>query len=162
VPLEEQLLAASGEHMTHVAPLAPQVEGERVSHVAPAQHPIGQEVASQTHCSPAHSWPPAHAGPPLHVHAPSGEQVSAWLVHAVHAAPPVPQVVRDDILQVAPLQQPVHVAAQPLQTPPLQRSPTAQLVHAPPPLPHAVGWFPISHVVPAQHPEQEVESHTQP
>jgi hypothetical protein len=73
----------------------------------------------------------------------------------------VPHVANAGVLHVAPLQHPVsHVVAQPLQTPPVQTSPAAQLVQAAPAVPHASGVSPGWQAVPAQHPfGQDVALH---
>jgi hypothetical protein len=70
-------------HALHALPAAPHrdvaVPG---SHVLPLQHPVGHDVASQTHCPPAHRWPEAHAGPLPHAQPPVASQPS--LVTALH------------------------------------------------------------------------------
>ncbi len=112
-------------HVAHAAPPVPHAAALGVVTQFPeaSQHPFGHEVASHAHlpCVVLHSWPeaqdwhavpfrpqvvfdciwhcpvvvsqhPAHAPPP-HVHAPLEQ--ACPLVHAPHAAPPVPQEVDD-------------------------------------------------------------------
>jgi hypothetical protein len=84
------------------------------------QHPLGQDVASQTHCPfvVLHCWP---------------------LAHALQAAPLAPHEVFDSIengSQVAPLQQPMHDAPPQVHDPSVHDSPAAHAPHAAPPAPH--------------------------
>jgi hypothetical protein len=98
-----------------------------------------------------------------HLHAPLVHESARNGLHAVHAAPPVPQVEIDGVLHVEPEQQPVgHVVEQPVQTPALQLLPPPHAAHAAPPEPHATSLLPGSQMLPAQHPlGQLVPLHTQ-
>jgi hypothetical protein len=146
-------LVQSGCGCAHGAQFAPPVPqdvadcAEYASHTPPLQQPLGQEVASQTHCPVAllHSWP---AG------------------HAVHVAPPAPHDVLDSPdsgSQVLPLQQPAHAPPPQLHVPLEHVSPVPQALHAAPPLPHWLAdWLAKStQVLPLQHPfGQDVASQT--
>ncbi len=84
----------------------------------PLQHPLGQELASHTHCPPLHSWPVAHA---------------------LQLAPPLPHEPFDSPVsgsQVDPLQHPRQVPPPQLHTPLTQLSPLPHELHAAPPVPH--------------------------
>ena len=83
--------------------------------------------------------------------------------HPTQTAPPLPQLVSDGALQIAPAQQPVGqlVALHPLQCPAVQVWPAGQVVHALPPPPHDVTLSPVRHAPAEQHPVgHEVLSHT--
>jgi hypothetical protein len=56
---------SSGGQREHACPELPQDVGSFPAglHVVPSQHPVAQEVASQTHCPAEHLWPAWQAGP---------------------------------------------------------------------------------------------------
>lgn len=85
------------------------------------QQPLGQDVASQTHCPLAvlHSWPTAHA------------------LQVAPLAPQEPFDSPDSGSQVMPLQQPVHEAPPHEQSPIVQSSPDPHVPQVAPPVPHA-------------------------
>jgi hypothetical protein len=72
--------------------------------VLPLQHPLGQELALQTHCPVV----VLHCCPPL---------------HTTHAAPPAPHAELFSLesgSQLVPLQQPVHPVAPPQEQTPFE------------------------------------------
>jgi hypothetical protein len=78
--------------------------------------------------------------------------------------PFVPHAAALGITQVSPEQHPIGQLAgeQPLQTPLLEHFPPRQIWQPDPPVPHAIGDVPPSHVVPEQHPlGQDVWLHMQ-
>ena len=106
-PVPEQLSARTGSHATQLAPAEPQVDKERSSHVCPLQHPLGHDVASQTHSPPLHRCPSPHAALPPQLHVPAAEHPSLEVaLHATHAFPPAPQVDADCTWHVRPVQHP--------------------------------------------------------
>jgi hypothetical protein len=83
--------------------------------VAPEQQPLGQEVALQIQVPAEQIWPAAHCAPVPHWHAPVLEQLSeSSVLHAEHAAPPIPHAASDGELHVEPEQQPGQELAHPL------------------------------------------------
>lgn len=94
-----------------------------VTHTLPLQHPVGQEVASQTHCpAPLHSWPEGHAA---------------------HAAPPFPHEPLDSAdgsSHVPPaVQQPVQEVPLQVHAPSVHAWPEAQEPQDAPAVPHSDG-----------------------
>lgn len=93
------------------------------THTSPLQHPLGQEVASQTHCPVAvlHSWP---------------------VGHAAHVAPFDPQDWFDSPDSGShvppPLQQPAHKPPPQLHIPFEHVFPVPQAPHVAPLLPHSL------------------------
>ena len=75
-----------------------------------------------------------------HRHWPDGLQLSAFPAgHAIHALPPVPQVVSEGLLQLLPWQQPPgHVVPSHTQTPPRHSEPALHAGPEPQPQPVAV------------------------
>ncbi len=141
--------------------------------VVPWQQPVGQDVASQMHLPPEHTWPLPQAFPPPQVQLPLAEQPSPVVPQLAQVAPCVPHAVADGVVHVLPEQQPVghdaasqthwppehscpapHAAAPPQVQPPLAEQPSAldpQLVHVAPAVPQAVADG-VVHVLPAQQP----------
>jgi hypothetical protein len=159
-PSDEQLSLVVALQATHVEPDEPHDVSDRASHVSPLQHPLGHDVASHTHCPPAHRCPAAQAAWPPHEQCPAA-QPSAPAPQAVHAAPPVPHVVAEAVLQVVPEQQPSG-QTHPLHAPPTQLCVSGQTAHACPALPHADPSVPGLHVEPSQQPVvHELGSQTQ-
>lgn len=96
-PVSVQESAVVSEHATHAEPAAPHCCSERAMHALFLQQPFGHEVASQTHCPPAHFWPAAHAAPVPHAQPPALEQPSALVAsQPTHKAPLVPHLDTDD------------------------------------------------------------------
>jgi hypothetical protein len=60
VPDVQRSLVAD-EHIEHAPPPVPQALVDCGSHTLPLQHPVGHEVALQTHRPPEHAWPMAHS-----------------------------------------------------------------------------------------------------
>ena len=90
--------------------------------VAPEQHPLGQEVRSQTHAPLTQRWPPAHGAPVPHWQVPVVEHRSAPAPQLTQALPVTPQVAAAAVLQTVPAQQPApHDSASQMQVPPAQR-----------------------------------------
>ena len=87
-----------------------------------SQHPLGQDMASQTQRPFAHRCPLPHAGPAPQAHAPLPHLVAVFGSHTRQAAPPVPHTSIDGAMQVVPLQQPLgHDVASHAQAPFKQR-----------------------------------------
>jgi hypothetical protein len=84
VPLDEQLSVDWATHCTHVEPAEPQVASDRATHVVPSQHPLGHDVASQTHRPPAQRWPATHAAPPPQLHCPAVQPSVSVASHPLH------------------------------------------------------------------------------
>ena len=128
VPVAEQLSERASQ-ATQVAPAVPQLPSARVRQVVPLQHPLGQEVASQTQLPEVlQRWPAVQGAPLPQAQAPL---VLHWLAllpsQAAQAAPLTPQVASAGALHTPPLQQPPgHEAASHTQAPPLHRCPLAQ------------------------------------
>lgn len=123
----------AGSHIAQTEPAAPQLDSEGLATQLPAlQHPVAQAVASQTHVPPTQRVPTPHAGPVPQAHAPFAHALVVTGSHDLQAAPLDPHVVRDEVEQVRPEQQPVgqDVASQ-THVPPLQRCPVAQAGPAP-------------------------------
>jgi hypothetical protein len=161
-------------HAEQAEPCVPQavvvVPGK---HAFPLQHPVGHDVALQTHAPPEQICPAEHAAVPPQVQAPAELHPSAVTPHVVHVAPWSPQVVADGASQTFPEQQPlghdvalqthaplVHTWPVPHAGPdPHLQAPAAQLsdcgsphaAHAAPAVPH-VAVDEVSQVVPLQHP----------
>jgi hypothetical protein len=165
LPPLEQLSARMLSQVTQAPPPLPQAATEGGLHVAPVQHPLGQDVPSQMHAPATQRWPAAHAAPEPQVQLPPAEQPSAaFASQPTQVAPPVPQVVREGGLQVAPEQQPLGqlLGVHPLHAPFVQVWPPGQGWQAPPPAPHEVGLSPLRQLPLEQHPfGQDVPSHTQ-
>lgn len=123
-PMAEQL-SERASHTAHVDPASPQVASERVAHTAPWQQPLGHDVASQMHRPPTQRWPPAQAGPVPHWQAPVVLQRLALLMsQAAHAAPAVPQAVKDGVVHTPPAQHPDgHDVASHMHVPFMHRCP---------------------------------------
>jgi hypothetical protein len=83
-----------------------------------SQQPLGQELASQTHC-------------PCALH-------SCWLPQAVQLAPLAPQAVFEDVTQAPSEQHPVQLAPPQLQAPALQLCPEPQAPQAAPFVPQVL------------------------
>ena len=99
--------------LTQAAPLVPQVVVPEVWHLPlESQQPLGQELASQTHC-------------PWVLH-------SCWLPQAVQVAPLAPQVVFEDVAQEPFEQHPRQLEPPQLQAPALQFCPNPQAPQAAP------------------------------
>lgn len=129
-------------------PSSPHVAGESGWHAPSLQQPLGQELASQTHCDPAQRVPAGQSAPPPQVQTPWAEHPSARGPHATHATPAAAQRSAVRVRQVAPEQQPVLQveALQEVQDPVRQLSVAGQGLHAWPPLPHAVSSRPVRQV----------------
>jgi hypothetical protein len=107
---------------------------------------------------------------PLAVQVSARVGLHAW--QAVPAPPPPTQLERLSVSQVAPLQQPfaqfaaLQVTHTPASQAALKLPPVKQLLHAPPPVPHAKAAVPGLHVFPApQQPfgqEVALQTHTPP
>ncbi len=164
-PDDVQLSATPGSQVMHAAPVAPHLDSDGETQVAPSQQPLGHEAGLQTHLPPTHLCAAPHSAAPPQVQAPVAEQASARVAsQPMQTAPPLPQVVSDGALQVAPEQQPPGqlVALQPLQCPAVQVWPAGQVVQAPPPPPHEATLSPARQTPAAQQPVgQEVLSQTQ-
>lgn len=159
-------------------PAGAQVVEEKGAQVFPEQHPLGQEVASQTQLPWEHRWPAKHAAPTLQVHCPPVHP-SPLLPHDLHAPPLVPQAVGDPETHTPFEQHPFgHDAASQTQTELLHSRPAAQAgppphvqvpaaeqpsaaapheEHAPPVVPHAVAVRGV-HTEPVQHPFGQLEA----
>ncbi len=87
------------------------------------------------------------------MHEPPPQPSARFGSHIAHPTPFVPHAAALGITQVSPEQQPVGQLAgeQPLQTP-LLHFPPKQTWQLDPPVPHAIGEVPPSHVVPEQQP----------
>jgi hypothetical protein len=160
----------------HAAPAVPHSEAEGVVQTLPLQHPFAHDVALHSHLPPTHCCPAAHAGPVPQAHMPFEHESASCMLHAMHAAPPVPHAATvGGLVHVLPEQQPVaHDVALHTHLPPTHAWPVAQAglepqVHAPlvhesacwglhatPPVPHALvdgvvqvpAWqHPLGHVV---------------
>lgn len=117
----------------HDSPPTPHVVNPFMLHVVPEQHPLPQEVESQTQLPLWHRWPGRQAGPRLQVHAPIAEQPSPLEPHAVQLPPSTPHVDDDAGMHMLFEQHPAgHEAALHTQVEPTQFRP---VVHAGPP-PH--------------------------
>jgi len=106
-----------------------------------------------------------HAGAPPHEQAPVAEQLSERVAsQPTQTAPPLPQLVSDGAMQVAPAQHPFGqlVLLQPLQWPAVQVWPAGQVVQALPPPPHELALSPERHAPAEQQPlGHDVLSQTQ-
>jgi hypothetical protein len=72
----------------HVDPCVPHaVVVVPVMQAFPLQHPVGHDVALQTHAPPEHICPVPQAAPVPHVHTPDALHPSAVAPHELHAAP---------------------------------------------------------------------------
>jgi hypothetical protein len=152
-----------GAQLVHTAPWAPHIVGPvAVTQVPPAsavvQHPE-HDWASQKHAPPMHTWSDAQEVP----------LVPHWQMPAVHVSvvaghwkqppPPTPHCVELAVAHVPPVQHPSgHVSARQVGHTPAVHDPGAQLSHVAPPEPQLPSSSPVSHVVPLQHPPQEVVS----
>jgi hypothetical protein len=154
-PADEQPSATAGSHVVHAAPAPPQRDSDGDTQVAPSQQPLGHEAALHTHLPETQRWAALHAGAEPHEHAPVAEQLSARVAsHPTQTAPPLPQLVSDGAMQVAPAQQPLGqlVALQPLQCPAVQVWPAGHMVQALPPPPHELALSPARHAPAEQQP----------
>lgn len=151
----------SAVQSVHARPFEPHVAGARARQTLPEQHPSGHEVASHAHAPPTQCWPGAQAAPPPQVHAPRA-QPSAPTPHVTHELPVAPHAIAvGGEVQVEPEQHPPgHVDALQLAHTPDAHVPEAQLVHAAPPVPHALDDVPAMHELPWQQPLHEDGSHT--
>ncbi len=107
-PVGPQLFAVNELQAAHCAPGAPHwLMDVAVTQVVPLQQPVGQVVASHTHC-PLTQRSDAPQTAPVPQRQPLEEQVSARAgSHAVQAAPPVPHSDRvPGERHAVPLQQP--------------------------------------------------------
>jgi hypothetical protein len=98
--------AVTASQGTHAPPTGPQAVTDIGVHVVPLQHPVVHEVASHAQAPPAQCWPAAHAALVPQEHAPfvhAGERLGS---HATHAAPPIPHVASEDVVQALPAQHP--------------------------------------------------------
>jgi hypothetical protein len=165
LPAAEQPSARVPSQTPHAPPPLPHEDGDGVWQLPPAQQPLGHELASHTQWPPRQCWPAPQAGPAPQTQAPEAEQPSArFASHPTHATPPLPQVVSEGTLHVAPEQQPFGqlMALHPLQAPELHICPAGQVSQRPPPVPHEAGVSPARQIPLAQQPfGQEVPSHTQ-
>ena len=150
-------------HAMHARPATPQVVAAGTLQAPPAQQPPGQELALHTQAPATQTVPAPQAAPAPQWHSPVAAQLSARAPsHITHAAPPMPQLVVEGIMQVEPEQQPCEqvVGLQSAQAPPAQMRPP-QSWQAAPPLPQLLPLVPGRQVLPAQHPlPHEVRSHT--
>jgi hypothetical protein len=131
----------------HIAPAVPQAVAEGVVHwLLVSQHPVGQEVASQTQAPPVQCWPLGHGAPEPQAQAPLTQESARTGLQAVHAMPGAPQAAAEVEVQ-APLwsQQPLgHEVSSQAHAPPEQCWPWGQ----PAPLPqvHAPAVHPSARV----------------
>jgi hypothetical protein len=107
-PVAEQVSARTGSHATQVPPEVPQVEVVGGRQAPPLQHPFGHDVALHTHAPLTHAVPAGQAAPlpQRQVPALASQLFVAGIGHALHAAPPMPQVVNAGVVQTSPAQQP--------------------------------------------------------
>lgn len=128
VPVSEQLSACRAPHIAQLAPVAPHEAGANSVQVVPTQHPVRQDVWSQTHPPLTHRWPEMHAAVPPQRHSPTLEQRSAFAVsHATQAIPAGAHEPNVREVQAAPEQQPLgHESASHSQLPATQLWPSAQ------------------------------------
>ena len=118
-----QASATVESHPKQVPPSFPQVLSEAPVHTPVAQHPVGQDVESQTQAPPRQRWPVAHAVVAPHRQLPPVAQLSAASpLHARQADPPAPQVMSVGAVQAPLLQQPLG-QLRPSQVPPVQTEP---------------------------------------
>ncbi len=183
-PPVEQLSAVTALQLAQVAPPVPHwARLLPARQVLPLQQPA-QEVESQRHAPPEHTWPLAHAAPLPHWH-PLLPQLSARVaLQAEQVTPPVPQAeVVPGSRQLVPEQQPAQVSGSQVQAPLVQISPAPQgalvpqrqlplpqlsaevalqVPQVPPAVPQAETVLPGLHWLPLQQPPaQLVESQTQ-
>jgi hypothetical protein len=166
LPVAEQLSAVMTLHATHARPADPQLVSDGgVTQVVPLQQPLGHDVPSQTQAPATQRWPVPHIGPPPHEQLPPLVQRSALLAsQPTQVVAPMPQVVSEGWLQVAPEQHPLGqlVALQPLHRPAVQVCPAGQRSQTLPPAPQDVTLLPVRQAPPEQHPVgQDVPSQTQ-
>jgi hypothetical protein len=130
-------------HAVHPPPPVPQKPlFGCISHVVPLQQPLGHDVESHTHVPlvESHRWPAGH-DVELHTHPPVALHVGFVPVHAMHAAPPAPQV---PLLSPAscthdvPEQQPLHCDPPQVHAPFEHDWPLTHGAQAAPALPHLV------------------------
>lgn len=179
-PVAAQLSEVVGSQVVHACPSVPHDARETVvvqipPASPPSQHPVGHEVALQTHSPDEHAWPAAHGACAPHAHAPVAEQLSAAVLSQVtHVPPEAPQLESERAAHVVPMQQPPgqDVASQ-MQLPFAHLCPSAQAAcsphmhspalehesarvpqtrHARPLAPHAASVGVMLHVFPVQHP----------
>lgn len=154
-PEGEQLSASPAVHCVHMLPSVPQSLVEvGVTQVLPLQHPVAHEAELHTQWPLRHSWPDAQACPPPQLHCPAVHPSAVTELHAMHAAPPVPQLPSDGVSQVAPAQQPEAqlAAVHDVHTPPWQFCSMGHDEHVEPPVPHAALVSPARQLVPEQQP----------
>ena len=181
LPLTQTL--AFGPQVVQLPPLAPQVFTDGVMQVLPAQQPVAHEVASQTHWLLTQCWPAAQAGLLPQAQLPFRQVLAVVGLQAEQAAPLVPQPMNVGMVQVLFWQQPFgqerplqrqlplrqawptgQIGPLPQAQPPLvQRfARLPQLVHWPPPPPHAPEVTGCTHWPFWQQPyAQEIESQMQ-
>jgi hypothetical protein len=160
-PVGEQLSDSVGLQSTHALPSVPQVDIPDVMQAPLEQQPLGHDVELQTHAPFAQISPVGQGALVPHLQAPPVQR-SAWVDEQTeHATPPVPQVAVAGVSHTAPLQHPFgHVALQLVHALLTQFAVDPQGLHADPPLPQSVLDVPARHVVPEQHPAQDVELQT--
>jgi hypothetical protein len=160
----EQASARMGSQATHVRPPPPQLDRDGRLQVVPEQQPFGQLVPSHIQAPLEQRWPAAQAAEVPQAQVPAAEQLSARTAsQPTQLTPPLPQVAKEGMLQVAPEQQPFGqlLELQPLQVPLLQVWPVGQTSQLPPPVPQDDGLSPARQVPAEQQPcGQDVPSHT--
>jgi hypothetical protein len=132
--------------------------------VLPAQQPLGHDVASHTQAPLTQRWPALQAGPVPQVQAPFVHESAFVEPQATQAAPLVPQLVNDGVMQLFPAQHPLgHDVASHTQAPLTQLSPELpQARHTAPPRPHCVAVGGAMQLFPEQQPlGHDVASQTQ-
>jgi hypothetical protein len=186
--------AEPAAHAAHTWPAGAHALRDESMHVPPdppEQHPLGQDVASQTHTSLAQCCPVAQGAFNPHWQTPVAEhELDATASHITHVDPAAPHVAKLRWLHVGPSQQPSQSVGSHSQCPPSQRCPTPHAappphvhvpaeqvsvvavshgMHAAPAAPHSLGVVVGWHVFPTQHPvhapaqvEQTPLSHVSP
>lgn len=74
VPSGRHTSAVCGLHLAHNPPGNPHVVTLRAVHIPSAQHPLGQDVASQMQAPSSHRCPVTQGGPAPHWQSPVAEQ----------------------------------------------------------------------------------------
>jgi len=123
----------------HAPPSTPQAVTDAGTHTLLEQHPAGHDAASHVQTPFTHSSPAPQAGPEPHTHVPALEQWSAFDMQGVQAAPLIPHAEAVvGVVHIEPEQHPFgHVVLHPAHAPALQTSLEGQMLHPPPPVPHA-------------------------
>ena len=115
-------------------PPIPQSPTDGTAQALLRQQPFGHDCALQTHWLLLQRCPTAHCAPLPQRQPWAVQTVERVASQAAQATPLVPQVISDDMVQVAPAQQPIgHDAALQTQAPATQRWPAPQAA----PMPHA-------------------------